>query len=118
MSIQFYNFIHFVGIIMVFLSFGGLVMQSIAKNDDKGLRRLGAITNGIGLLLVLVAGFGLWAKLKIPLSGWLIVKVIIWFVFGGLVAVINRKPDLGKVLWWVILALGILAVVMVTFRPF
>lgn len=93
-------------------------MRSITNSDDKGLRMMGAITNGVGLLLTFVAGFGLWAKLQYGLPGWLIVKVVIWFIFGGLVAVINRKPELGKMLWWVILWLGVLAVVMVAFKPF
>lgn len=118
MSVQFYTFLHFLGIIMVFLSFGGILVRSITQSDDPGLRKMAAITNGIGLLLTLVAGFGLWAKYQYGVHGWLIAKVVIWFFFGGMLAVINRKPELCKTLWWVILGLGVLAVAMATFKPF
>lgn len=118
MPIQFYQVIHLLGILMVFLSFGGIIVRSVSGSSDPGLRKLGGITNGIGLLLTLVGGFGLLAKLNYGFPGWIIVKLVIWFVFGGLIALINRKPELGKTLWWVILGLGVVAVVLVTYKPF
>jgi hypothetical protein len=46
-------------------------------------------------------------------SPWLIAKILIWFALGGIISLINRKPNLAKALWWGILGLGSLAAIMV-----
>ena len=48
----------------------------------------------------------------------MIIKLVIWLVLGGLIALINRKPALADTLWWVIIGLGALATIMVYVRPF
>ena len=100
MPIQFYQLLHFIGIILVFFSFGSILVRSMAQLNDPRLRKLAAITNGVGLLLTLVAGFGLLAKMDYGFPGWVLVKIAIWVAFGGLLAVINRKPELCKMLYW------------------
>jgi hypothetical protein len=44
--------------------------------------------------------------------------LLIWLVLGGLIAVVNRKPGLAKTMWWVVLALGVLAAFMAGVKPF
>ena len=114
MPIHFYQILHIAGIIMIFTGYGALLACSLIKSDDASVRKLGSATSGIGLLLVLVAGFGMMAKLGYSITTpWLIVKLLIWFTLGGMTALINRKPELAKMLWWVILGLGLLAAIMV-----
>ena len=73
----------------------------------------------IGLLVILVAGFGLKAKLQIVnWPGWLIAKLIIWLVLGALLAVINRKPSAGLPLWILVIILGAAAAYLVQYKPF
>lgn len=118
MNPSIYHILHVVGILMLFLGYGALLGRSIAGSDDAKVKKLGSITSGIGLLLMIIAGFGLIAKLQIGFQPWVIAKMLIWFVLGGLIALINRKPALAVALWWGLIALGAIAAVMVYIRPF
>ena len=116
MPANFYSVIHITGILMVFIGYGSLIGLALSKTKNPRVKKLGAITSGIGLTLLLVAGFGLIAKLGYSYtSTWIIVKVIIWLLFGSLLAFINRKPEWAKLLWWVTLLLGFIAILMVYF---
>ena len=53
MKLLIYKTIHLMGVMMVFLSFGGLLVRSMLGSDDKKIKKLGAITNGVGLFLIL-----------------------------------------------------------------
>ena len=119
MDPKIYSILHIVGILMVFLGYGALIARSMCKSDSASVRKLGSITSGIGLLLIFVAGFGLITKMGYSFSApWLIVKLLIWVALGGMIAVINRKPALATKLWWVLLALGALAAIMVYYVRF
>ena len=117
MSYEFYKILHLIGVILVFLSFGGLIVRGFAGDENPGVRRLGAITNGVGLLLILVGGFGIVAKLRLGFPAWVVGKMIIWLVLGGMIAMINRFPKKGHVLWWVTALLGAAAVVLAVVKP-
>lgn len=118
MDALFYKLIHLLGVLMVFLAFGGLIGRSLLGVDGVRLKKLAGITSGIGLILVLVGGFGLLGKLGYGFPGWAVVKLVIWFVFGGLIAVANRKPSLAIPLWWGVLVLGLLAACLALWKPF
>lgn len=99
---------------MTFLGYGALLARSMAAPENVSVRKLGSITSGIGLLLILIAGFGLISKLGYSFSSpWLIVKMLIWLALGGLIVLINRKPQLAVMLWWLLIALGAIAASMV-----
>jgi len=116
MDPNFYQVLHIVGISMVFLGYGALLARSMAAPDNVSVRKLGSITSGIGLTLILVAGFGLISS---PLMGlnftdtWILVKFVIWLILGGLIVLINRKPQLAMLLWCLLIALGATAAIMV-----
>lgn len=103
---------------MIFLAYGGLIFRSILGEEGVRLRKFAGITAGIGLLLVLLGGFGLIAKLGYGFPLWIWIKMAIWVVLGGLIAVVTRKPELGKILWWVVILLGVLAATVANFKPF
>lgn len=117
MSVQFYYYIHFIGMLMVFLAYGGLIVRSAARLDSPQIRRMGAITSGIGLLFLLVGGFGLQAKMMHGWPIWIIIKIVIWIALGGLIVLINRKPAFAQWLWWATLLLGISAVTLGLYKP-
>lgn len=109
-----YQVLHIVGIAMVFLGYGALLARSMAAPNNKSVRRLGSITGGVGLLLILVAGFGLISKLGHSFTApWLIVKMVIWLALGALIIQINRKPKLAGILWVLLIVLAALASIMV-----
>lgn len=84
-------------------------------------RKPTAMTHGIGLLLALVGGFGLLARLGVVHGGlpaWVIAKLGIWFVFAIMVGVVIRKKSLAKPLWFITLLLGGLAAYLAGSKPF
>ena len=114
MDPNFYQVLHIIGISMVFLGYGALLARSMAAPDNVSVRKLGSITSGIGLLLILVAGFGLVAKLGYNYTeNWILVKFVIWLLLGGLIVLINRKPQLAMLLWCLLIALSATAAIMV-----
>lgn len=114
-----YQILHILGIVMIFTGYGALLARSLSGTTDTKLRKLGSITSGIGLLLVFVAGFALISKLGYRFTdGWILSKFVIWFVLGGMTALINRKPALAGTLWWLVIGLGGLAAILVYSRPF
>ncbi|HLV02717.1 MAG TPA: hypothetical protein VKZ59_15715 [Acidobacteriota bacterium] len=120
MSYFAYKWIHLVGVFMILLSFGGLVVVHSLAPSNAGWRRLGAITNGIGLLVVLVAGFGLMARLGLgaQFPVWLLLKLLIWLLFGAAMMVASRKVELASTLWWLSLVLAGAAAYLAIYKPF
>ena len=114
MDPSFYQVLHIVGISMVFLGYGALLARSMAAPENVSIRKLGSTTSGIGLLLILIAGFGLIPKLGHSYTEtWILVKLIIWLILGGLIVLINRKPQLAMLLWCLLIALSATATIMV-----
>jgi len=112
-----YLILHFVGILMVFMAFGSMIARSALQPDNVSWRKFGSILSGIGLVLILLGGFGMLARLNLGFPGWAIIKTVIWVALGAMTAIINKKPQAAKPLWFITLILGILAVLTVTFKP-
>ena len=120
-SLLVYKNLHLLGVFMILVALGGLIVQHMqATTRERVWRKPVAITHGIGMVLVLVAGFGMLARLGItwPWPGWVIGKVIIWLVLGLLNAVIGRAPTLAKPLWWITIALAAIAAYLALNKPF
>ncbi|WP_309399748.1 hypothetical protein [Cerasicoccus maritimus] len=117
MDYRFYLVMHFAGILLVFLAFGSMIARSALQPDNVSWRKFGSITSGVGLLFLLVGGFGLLAKFNYGFPGWAMVKFVIWLALGALTAIINKKPHAAKGLWWTVFVLGFAAVLTVTFKP-
>jgi hypothetical protein len=121
-SYSVYKIVHLSGILMVFLSLGGAAMHAINGGEkNHAWRKPVAITHGLGLLLALVGGFGLLARLGIAhggLPGWVIAKLGIWLILGALLAVLIRKKNLAKSLWIFVIFLGGVAAYLAGYKPF
>lgn len=121
MSYPVYKLLHLVGLFLVFTSMGGLVLHAAQGGSRHGLAR-GLVfgTHGIGLLLLLVSGFGMLARLGMTsnIPGWAWAKVVVWLVIGGLAALPLRVPALARPLWVVVPILGTLAAWLALFEPF
>ena len=116
-----YKNLHLIGVFMILVALGGFIAQQVQlAAPGRTWRRPIAITHGIGMVLVLVGGFGMLARLKIfwPWPGWVVGKIIIWLVFGILVALIGRTPALAKPLWWSTIALAAIAAYLALNKPF
>ena len=78
MTLETYKLLHMVGIMMVFLGFGALVARAMMSSDHVGARKFGGIVSGIGLVLLILGGFGMQVKLKevVHLTDWwVLVKI-------------------------------------------
>lgn len=82
-----YKLIHLVSI------FGLFIALACGAVTDKAKSRWVGPVHGIALLLVLVAGFGMLARLGIhgSLPGWVIGKLVVWLLLGGSIAIARRK---------------------------
>jgi hypothetical protein len=105
MSHQFYNLLHILGIVLVFMGLGALAFHG-ANGGDKAsnkVRGLVMATHGVGVLLIIVAGFGLLAKIggmADGLPGWIHPKLLIWVLLAAAPMILIRKPNAGKLVWF------------------
>ena len=114
MSYELYNLLHILGIVLVFMSLGALAFHGANGGTKKTnqVRGLVMASHGVGLLLILVAGFGMLARIGGGMPGWLHPKLLIWVLIGAAPALLNRKPEWGKGMW---IALPLLAAVSAYF---
>ncbi|HET6582578.1 MAG TPA: hypothetical protein VFG69_04005 [Nannocystaceae bacterium] len=113
MSYEFYKVLHLLAILLVFTSLGGLAMIAWqarggeASNEAKGARRTLAIINGIAILVVFVAGFGLMARTGVTTGAWptwIYGKVGVWVLVVASMMIVRRRGGLGA-LWYILLPL-------------
>lgn len=120
-KLQMYRTIHLAGLLTTFLAFGALA--TIAARGGEKRSKLPAIGHGVGLFLVLLGGFGLLAvKTKMGVivgwPVWLILKLVLWTMLGAAVGIFKRKPEWTQATVAAGLAAGVVAVLLVTFKPF
>jgi hypothetical protein len=121
-SYQAYRIIHLLGIFLALAALAGLALAAAngATKQSNPARRLISISHGLGILLVLIGGFGLLARLGVtqpPFPGWVWAKLVIWLLLGGLIAVPYRRPDLARAVFIAIPALGGLAAWLAIYKP-
>ena len=111
MSYEFYKTLHIVGIMLVFMSLGATVLHAAngGTREQNPSRKLVAALHGIGLLVIVVAGFGMLARnggMNAGLPGYIHPKLLIWLLLGAAPVLIARKPGLAKAMWLIIPLLG------------
>ena len=93
-SYELYKVIHLVGVVALFAALGGAALLVIHGGAASGTpaRRATALLHAAGLLLVLVAGFGLVARLDLFTGGmpmWVAGKLVVWFLAGIALIVVS-----------------------------
>jgi len=78
-----YKIIHLIGIAALAIGIGGML-----AGGEK--RKTFVILQGVALLVMLVSGFGLLAKLGLGFPHFAIVKVVLWLVIGMLPMIFRR----------------------------
>jgi len=98
-----YKIIHLIGISALALGVGGMM-----AGGEK--RKTFAILQGIGLLVMLVSGFGLLAKLGLGFPHFAIVKTALWLVIGMLPMLFRKlKTPLSVAILVSLTLVGIMA---------
>lgn len=123
MTYTFYKTLHVIGVILLFTSLGAYAHHNaMGGTKESNTRRsvLGA-THGVALLILIVAGFGAAGKGGMMSDGfpmWIAAKLVLWLFFGGVVAILSKKPGVGTGLWWVLPLLGAVAAYLAIYKPF
>jgi hypothetical protein len=121
MPYEFYKIAHLIGIVLLFTGLVSLLtMKALNIELTPKAKKFAFITHGIGLLFLLVSGFGLMARLQMvrEMPNWIYVKLGIWFYFGGIIALIKRKGHFGFKLFWPLLLVFAFAAYLGVTKPF
>jgi hypothetical protein len=78
-----YKIIHLVGIAALAIGVGGMMAAG-------GDRKIFSILQGVALLVMLVSGFGLLAKLHLGFPHFAMVNTVLWVVIGFLPIIFRR----------------------------
>lgn len=111
MSLQTYHYLHIVGLILVFIGFGGLLSSEGARKAMKW--------HGIGLVISLVSGFGMLAKMGImsAMPVWVWIKIALWLVLGFLPMLAKRRVLSAQVVVLIAIVVGAVLAYLGYFKP-
>lgn len=119
---ELYKVLHLLGILALFAALGGSVLLFIAGKADelRSVRKFLAMIQGVALLVIFVAGFGLMARLNMMGASWplwIYVKVAVWLLLGASLVLIRRVQTIGR--WWYVLLplVGAVAAYMAIYKP-
>ena len=122
MSYHAYLLIHLIAIFMVLTSLGAMALHMVSGGSKAsfGARKLAAAVHGTGLLVALIAGFGLLARLGVAHGAppaWAAGKLVIWLILGALPVLVYRMPKAATALFFSIFVFGGLAAYLAIFKP-
>ncbi len=96
-SYEVYKTLHLAGAFALMASYGGLAIWAMngKEGSENQYEKLATISHGIGLAVIVIAGFGMLANLGISPAGtnWVYIKILLWVFLGGGLALLRRKPE-------------------------
>lgn len=118
MSPLVYKLLHILGFSMAFMGLGALALLAVdGATAGKRGRALGGAFHGIGLILLLVSGFGMIARYGYGFPPWVWAKMALWILFGALLVLVRRAPQHATLLWVSLPLLGLLAAWLALWKP-
>jgi hypothetical protein len=114
-----YKLLHLLGVFLTLVALGGMATRAGSSGGKSGADRMAGALHGIGLLIVLVAGFGLLARLGVPWPWplWIWLKLGIWLLLGASVVAIRRSRLPGHLALIGIPLLAATAAFLALFKP-
>lgn len=89
------------------------------QHIDNPKKKLLSIVHGIGLIVVLVSGFGLLARLGIhDWPVWVVLKLVIWLLLGAYPVLVKKCSQWGTALLFSLAAVFSLAAYLAVLKPF
>lgn len=80
-------------------------------------RKMVMITTGVAALLVLLTGIRMWQGMYAWHGSWVWVKLVCWLALAGLTGIGYRKRDKMGLFMTILLAIAVVALVMVYWKP-
>jgi hypothetical protein len=121
MSLAAYKVLHILGILFTFTALGGLLLASRTGGERVQDRKFAGMLHGIGLVIILISGFGALARLGMSNPGiwplWMWIKLAVWLLLGAALVLIKRAPGLRTLLWILLPVLGAIAAYMAFYKP-
>ena len=93
MSASFYSSLHLISLLSLALVLGSLWGLYTHSDYNPKIRSLLLSLHGIIMFFILLAGFGLIAKLQVsfPWPFWIYIKLLIWFLLGAFPFLIKKS---------------------------
>ena len=113
MNSQMFLILHLVSVLLL----SGVTFAAFAAPHPDNRHRM-LMASGSLSLLVFLSGFGVMGMMGLGFPGWALVKVVCWLVLSGLTGMAFRMRERIATLQAVAVVAIIIAVVMVTYRPF
>lgn len=112
-----YKVLHLLGVAWLFFALGGATLHALNGGDKASNthRKLMAASHGIALLIILVAGFGMLGGKKMGM--WVHLKSALWLALGASLTLVQRKPGLAKIMWFVLPLLAAAGAYLAVYKP-
>jgi len=117
---EIYKILHLFGIALLMLGLGAVVSAyAMTPKVSSKIRILGFSAHGVGLLLSLVGGFGMAARMGLVqgLPGWIYAKLGIWAVLALSISLAKRKASWSFALVGLFSGLVALAAYFAIYKP-
>ncbi len=121
MSYLAYKLLHVLGVLLVLAAAGGVAVHAATggRREDNDLRGVLASMHGVGLILSVVTGFGLLARLGAGMPPtWAWAKLVIWLFFGAALTLPYRNTSLARALVVALPLLAAIASYLAMYKPF
>ena len=120
LPLEFYRWLHIVGLLFIFSGLLVLVGARVAgATPNRKTEQVYLIVHGVGMLFMLVAGFGAMARLGYMTEWpwWIYPKLAIWLALGGSATLAKRKASWGLALILVWIGLAGVGAYLGIFKP-
>jgi hypothetical protein len=120
-SYELYKLLHVLGILLIMVAVGGAAAHAFGGGERRQNPQRGLLlaAHGFGLVLVLVAGFGMLARLELDFGGgWLFAKIGIWLLLGSATLLAYKVPFVARWAMVIFPLLGMAAAYLARFKPF
>ena len=113
MNYQLFSVLHVTSVILL----SGVTFAAFAAPQSEN-RRSYLMMSGVLSLLVFLTGFGVMGMMGLGFPGWAMVKVVSWLGLSGLTGMAFRMTGQIPMLRIVAVVVILIAVAMVTYKPF
>jgi len=118
MSYTFYSSLHLISLLSLALILGALWGIYTQSSYNPKIRSLLLSLHGLIMFFILLAGFGLMAKIKLefPWPAWIYIKLLLWFFLGASPFFIKKTGGIIKyhkfslLFVFILLFIGVLSV--------